>query len=60
MVQTLMPADKSAVEADMGAVKSFLEAHQNAEEMTEADVAELKSVTGEADRECTEGICKDV
>ena len=38
------PADKSAVEADMGAVKSFLEAHQNAEEMTEADVAELKSL----------------
>ena len=28
----------------MGAVKSFLEAHQNAEEMTEADVAELKSL----------------
>ena len=38
------PADKSAVEADMGAVKSFLEAHQNAEEMTDADVTELKSL----------------
>ena len=37
-------ADKSEVESDLNAVKSFLEAHQNAEEMTEADVAELKSL----------------
>ena len=36
-------ADKSEVENDMNAVKSFLDAHQNAEEMTEADVTELKS-----------------
>ena len=28
----------------MNAVKSFLDAHQNAEEMTEADVTELKSL----------------
>ena len=40
----LDPADKSAVEADMNAVKSFLDAHQNPEEMTEADVTELKSL----------------
>ena len=37
-------ADRSEVENDMNAVKSFLDAHQNAEEMTEADVAELKSL----------------
>ena len=35
--------DKAEVEADLNAVKSFLDAHQNAEEMTEADVTELKS-----------------
>ena len=37
------PADKSAVEADIAAVKSFLDAHKEAEQMTEADVAELKA-----------------
>ena len=37
-------ADKSAVEADMAAVKSFLEAHPEAENMTESEVAELKAV----------------
>lgn len=37
-------ADKTEVENDMNAVKSFLEAHQNPEEMTEADVTELKSL----------------
>ena len=36
-------ADKSAVEADMAAVKSFLEAHSEAENMTESEVAELKA-----------------
>ena len=35
--------DKAEVEADLNAVKSFLDAHQNAEEMTDADVAELKA-----------------
>ena len=33
----------SAVEADIAAVKSFLDAHKEAEAMTEADVAELKA-----------------
>ena len=36
-------ADKSAVEADMAAIKSFLEAHPEAENMTDAEVAELKA-----------------
>ena len=36
-------ADKSAVEADIAAVKSFLEAHPEAEQLTEAEVAELKA-----------------
>ncbi len=36
-------ADKSAVKADMAAVKSFLEAHPEAENMTESEVAELKA-----------------
>ena len=36
-------ADKSAVEADIAAVKSLLDAHKEAEAMTEADVAELKA-----------------
>ena len=35
--------DKAEVEADLNAVKSFLDAHLNAEEMTDADVAELKA-----------------
>ena len=35
--------DKAEVEADLNAVKSFLDAHQNAEEMTDEDVAELKA-----------------
>ena len=37
------PADKSAVEADVAAVKAFLDAHKEAEQMTDADVAELKA-----------------
>ncbi len=32
-----------AVEADLNAVKSFLDAHQNAEEMTDSRCAELKA-----------------
>ena len=36
--------DKATVEADMNAIKTFLEAHPNAEDMTDADVAELKSM----------------
>ena len=35
--------DKSAVEADMQAVKDLLDKHPQAEEMSEADVAELKA-----------------
>ena len=60
METNLDPADKSAVETDMNAVKAFLDAHQNAEEMTDADVTELKSLQGKTDGECAEGICKDV
>ena len=37
-------SDKTAVEADLAAVKSFLDAHQEADQMTDADVAELKSL----------------
>ena len=44
LATNLDAADKSEVESDMNAVKSFLDAHQNAEEMTEADVTELKAV----------------
>ena len=36
-------ADKSAVEADMQAVKDLLDKHPQAEEMSESDVAELKA-----------------
>jgi molecular chaperone DnaK len=36
-------ADKSAVEADIAAVKAILDAHPQAEEMTEAEVADLKA-----------------
>ena len=36
-------ADKSEVEADISAVKAILEAHPNAEEMTEDQVGELKA-----------------
>ncbi|MCR4673989.1 MAG: molecular chaperone DnaK [Lachnospiraceae bacterium] len=36
-------ADKSAVEADMQAVKDILDKHPQAEEMSESDVAELKA-----------------
>jgi molecular chaperone DnaK len=37
------PADKSAVEADINAVKALLDAHPEADQMTDADVAELKA-----------------
>jgi molecular chaperone DnaK len=37
------PADKSAVEADINAVKAILDAHPEADQMTDADVAELKA-----------------
>ena len=36
-------ADKSAVEADLSALKALVEKHQNAEDMTESDVAEMKA-----------------
>ena len=35
--------DKAAVEADLSALKSLVEAHPNAEEMTDAQVAEMKA-----------------
>ena len=36
-------SDKAAVEADLNAIKDLLARHENAEAMTEADVAELKA-----------------
>ena len=36
-------ADKSAVEADLNALKAMVEAHQNAEDMTDDQVAEMKA-----------------
>lgn len=35
--------DKAAVEADLSALKALIEAHPNAEEMTDAQVAEMKA-----------------
>ena len=40
---SLDAADKSAVEADLNALKAMVEAHQNAEEMTDDQVAEMKA-----------------
>ena len=40
---SLDAADKSAVEADLNALKSMVEAHQNAEDMTDDQVAEMKA-----------------
>ena len=40
---SLDEADKSAVEADLNALKAMVEAHQNAEDMTDDQVAELKA-----------------
>lgn len=37
------PADKSAVDVDLSALKALLEAHPNAEEMTEDQVGEMKA-----------------
>ena len=37
------PADKAAVEADLNALKALVEAHQNAEEMTDDQVGEMKA-----------------
>jgi molecular chaperone DnaK len=37
------PADKSAVEADIASVKALLDAHPEADQMTDADIAELKA-----------------
>lgn len=36
-------ADKSAVEADIAAVKAILDAHPEADQMTESEVADLKA-----------------
>ena len=36
-------ADKSAVEADLNALKALVEAHPNAEEMTDDQVGEMKA-----------------
>ena len=36
-------ADKSAVEADLNALKALLEAHPNAEEMTDDQISEMKA-----------------
>jgi molecular chaperone DnaK len=36
-------ADKSAVEADIASVKAILDAHPEADQMTDADIAELKA-----------------
>ncbi len=36
-------ADKAAVEADLNALKALVEAHQNAEEMTDDQVGEMKA-----------------
>ena len=40
---SLDAADKSAVEADLKALKAMVEAHQNAEDMTDDQVAEMKA-----------------
>ncbi|MCR5641441.1 MAG: molecular chaperone DnaK [Lachnospiraceae bacterium] len=39
----LDPADKSEVEADLKALKDMVDAHQQADEMSESDVAAMKS-----------------
>ena len=36
-------ADKSAVEADISAVKAILDAHPDADQMSDSDIAELKA-----------------
>lgn len=36
-------ADKAAVEADLNALKSLVEAHPNAEELTDSQVGEMKA-----------------
>ena len=54
---SLDATDKSAVEADLNALKAMVEAHQNAEDMTDDQVAEMKAKKRETDRECTESIC---
>ena len=40
---SLDAADKSTVEADLNALKAMVEAHQNAEDMTDDQVAEMKA-----------------
>ena len=40
---SLDAADKSAVEADLNALKAMVETHQNAEDMTDDQVAEMKA-----------------
>ena len=40
---SLDAADKSAVESDLNALKAMVEAHQNAEDMTDDQVAEMKA-----------------
>ena len=40
---SLDASDKSAVEADLAALRELIDKHQNAEDMTESDVAEMKA-----------------
>ena len=55
-----MPADKSAVEADLKALKDLVEANPQPENMTDAQIADMKAAKEKLTRVCTESICKDV
>ena len=51
-------ADKSAVEADLNALKALVDANPQAENMTDDhQVAEMKAAKRETDGKCTESIC---
>ena len=51
--------DKTAVEADLNALKELLK-NTPADNMTDAQVADLKAGTGKIDEECAEPLYQDV
>ena len=57
--QDFLPHDKTAVEADLNALKELLK-NTPADNMTDAQVADPESRTGKIDEECAEPLYQDV
>ena len=52
--------DKAAVESDLNALKDMLAKCTNPDEVTDAQVADIKAAKEKTDGKCSEAVCKDV